>query len=493
MILSIFLKHEKNIPNGLPRILIQNVFDFGLEMLTLEIFSVHPNVRHIICSVIRAGSLVISSCLSMGYLVFSASISKLLSSCSNILLATVDQNVDNGVKVISLQTSQDLLYELMSVEAALVCLSALLWFCPESLVLNEHYLDLVVDCLDMAFRAVKGKYQSKFRAHFRFRTLHVILLECYAWLPVGSFPVTCQQLFVEALRTFRDCITAGFECTGAVNCIDLDLRRFGNSVMSRTVSMSTDCPLTENLLMLRLESYAVALQKKESEAFLACFSKDFMDDNRIAFYSSEWREPSTPCAFIDSRAIDGAISLISSTFSSQSSEFQDKAIELCSQILLQVQKSASSVGIFTSEEEKRRRDRHAVISTKNTSVLLCHIVDSLSEASESRGLDYGDGTNEWIDRMSDKLYELLTHSQSDVRCIAASCIKKLCSKPVGSLMIEAISIKIVQAIKSTIDKRPEALDNASGYLIALALLWEISADKPTLLAAMSTVRCLPNY
>jgi hypothetical protein len=487
LILSIFLKHEKNIPNGLPRILIQNVFDFGLEMLTLEIFSVHPNVRHIICSVIRAGSLVISSCLSLGYFVLSASILKLLNNCSNILLATAGQN-DDTLKAISSQTSQDLLYELMSVEAALVCISALLWFCPEALVINEHYLDLVVDCLDMAFRAVKGKYQNKFRAHFRFRTLHVILLECYAWLPVGSFPVTCQQLFVEALRTFRDCITAGFECTGAVNCIEPDLRKFGISAISRTASTSSDSPLTEVLLMLRLENYAVALQKKESEAFLACFSKDLMDDNRRLFYSSDWHEPSTPCAFIDSRAIDGAISLIASTFSSQSNEFQEKAIELCSQILLQVQKSASSVGIFTSDDEKRRRDRHAAVSTKNTTTLLYRIVDSFPEVSyENQSLHDKERSTEWVGRICDKLYELLTHSQSDVRCIAASSIRKLCSKPMGSLMIEAISIKIIQAIKNTIDKRPDGLDSTSGYLIALALLWEISADKPTLLAAMSTV------
>jgi hypothetical protein len=61
-----------------------------------------------------------------------------------------------------------------------------------------------------------GKYQPKFRSHFRFRTLHVILMECFSLLPEDSFPNSCQQLFVEALRVFRDAISSCFE-TSSLN------------------------------------------------------------------------------------------------------------------------------------------------------------------------------------------------------------------------------------------------------------------------------------
>jgi hypothetical protein len=88
----------------------------------------------------------------------------------------------------------------------------------------------------VAFKAMKGKYQTRLRSHFRFRTLRAILLECYALLPPLSLPPLPllpllhgshtngtgveggasagvggvggsrggQQVFVEALRVFRD-------------------------------------------------------------------------------------------------------------------------------------------------------------------------------------------------------------------------------------------------------------------------------------------------
>jgi hypothetical protein len=499
LLISTFLKQEKNISTGLPKELVLAAFDFGLDMLVLEIFSVDASVRHVVCSVIRAGSLIISSCLNMGYRVVNSRISKLLSSCSDILFATTnDQNgmvpsseapaggQGSPVAGNAAGASPDLLYELMSVEAALVCISALLWFCPEALVLNEYYMELVVDGLDIAFHAIKAKYQAKFRSHFRFRTLHVILLECYSWLPHGSFPSTCQQLFVEGLRTFRDSIGHGYECTGLPNSMLPEHRILSVSTAMKTATFGGENPLTENLLMLRLEHFSVALQKKESEAFLASFTKDAVDFNRGPLYSNDWSEPLSPCAFIDSRTVDAALSLIGATFGSQSGEFQDKAIELCSQILLQVQKSASSVGIFTSDEEKKRRDRHALLSTKNTVTLLFNIVESFpsrDDMQHSAGSARG-----WVNGLSDKLFELLSYTtNADIRSVAANALCKLCVKPVGQHLIEAVAIRIIQSIKSCTDKKGEGADSACGYIIALSSLWVVACEKPTLQAAMSTI------
>ena len=44
--------------------------------------------------------------------------------------------------------SDDPIYEIMSVEAALVCLSTLLLFCPEALSLDRDCLHVVVDGLE---------------------------------------------------------------------------------------------------------------------------------------------------------------------------------------------------------------------------------------------------------------------------------------------------------------------------------------------------------
>lgn len=459
----------------------------------LEIFSVAPAMRHVVCSVIRAGSLVISSCLNMGYRMVNSRISKLLSSCSDILFATTNEQLEhttsdgpgstNSQTTNSTGGSPDLLYELMSVEAALVCLSALLWFCPEALVFNEHYMELVVDGLDIAFHAIKGKYQSKFKSHFRFRTLHVILLECYSWLPYRSFPSTCQQLFVEGLRTFRDSISSGYECTGISHSM-LPEHRILSLSSSRGLGAG-DMPLTENQLMLRLEQHAVALQKKESEAFLASFSKENAGFRGGSLYSNDWIEPLSPCAFIDSRTVDAALSLVGATFGSQSDEFQGKAIELCAQILVQVQKSANSVGIFTSDEERRRRDRHALLSTKNTVTLLFNIVESFPPDQTPTGKSV---QRNWVNGVSDKLFDLLSYTtNADIRAVAVNALCKLCTKSVGQHLVEAVAIRTIQSIKSCTDKKGEG-DGACGYIVALSTLWTVASEKPTLQAAMSTVR-----
>ena len=44
-----------------------NIFDFGLDLLGEEVLSVPPQLRNICCSLARAGALIVSSCLSLGY------------------------------------------------------------------------------------------------------------------------------------------------------------------------------------------------------------------------------------------------------------------------------------------------------------------------------------------------------------------------------------------------------------------------------------------
>jgi hypothetical protein len=375
LVISLFLKNVGKLPTGLPNSLILEIFDFGLELLRLDSLSAPSHLRSITCSIVRAGSLIVSSCLNMGYQLSKTRIIPMLE-CCDALFKQVHASSAN-VNTLSTQSSgngvglsgDDLLYELMGVEAALVCVSTLLWSCPDALEFEVGCLALVVDGLEMAFRAVKGKYQPKFRTHFRFRTLHAILLECFAWLPPGSFPNTCQQLFVEALRVFRDCVSNAYETSYLSELNGLEeyaiLGMYNGNAMVSQVSTSSisstvtgtastagsrlssfsyvtpDIPLTEETLMLRLENYALALQKKESEAFLSTFAKDSeqTDSLRSQFLMGiEWRQPVAPCAHLDTRTVDAAITVIGVLFILQNSEYQDKAVQLNSQALMQLSK-----------------------------------------------------------------------------------------------------------------------------------------------------------
>lgn len=231
--MSALLKNAAHLPNGLPEALVSEVYAYGVELLGQDVLSVPPPVRHVICSVVRAGSLIVASCLSMGYRTALTHLPQLLSACGAIF-QVASSPATNSVSQSNLQHSNssgslsgqaaagaanngtgkgdELVYEVMCVEAALVCISTLLRCCPEALTLapcGDVYdepppsseargcLSNIVDGLDVTFRAMRGKYQPRLRTHFRFRTLHAILLECFALLPPGSFPQSCAPIFIE--------------------------------------------------------------------------------------------------------------------------------------------------------------------------------------------------------------------------------------------------------------------------------------------------------
>ena len=361
LVISKIMRYADSIQTGLPSNLILELFDFGLELLQQDVLSTPPPLRHVSCSIIRAGSLIVSSCISMGYKIARCRLEQVLQSCYKIFKAT-DLAPTAAVQI----SNEDMIYEIMSVEAGLVCISTLLSTCPEYLTLDDKTLPIIVDGLEICFRSLKGKYQPGFRTHFRFRTLHVILMECFSSLPHGFFPNSCQTIFVEALRVFRDSIAAGYECTGLSDMVCQDHVSLQKSNMAMMSSFSggnltpsssswstssnqptlnfTSASLPSHLIVLKLETYATALQKKESEAFLTTFnsknSLKFSLDKHFAWAHNILPDTTSvfSCAQIDARTIDASIVLLASTFPLQSSEYQDKAIQLCQQAVSQFSK-----------------------------------------------------------------------------------------------------------------------------------------------------------
>ena len=357
LLISKIMRYAGEIPTGLPSSLILDLYDLGLDLLQLDVLSTPPPVRNVSCSIVRAGSLIISSCISLGYKIARYRLDQLLQICNRIFKSTDETSV-----VVS---NEDVIYEIMTVEAGLVCISTILLSCPEYLTWDDKYLPVIVDGLEICFRSLKGKYQPGFRTHFRFCTLHVILMECFSLLPHGFFPNSCQSIFVEALRVFRDSLAAGYECTSlsdmtsddhkllrkskAVIANSFSCGNFANVGANKSATVTstginvTNAVLPEHLLVLKLECYATALQKKESEAFLTTFNKIESSKLSLDTYFAEVHKIHLPpsvfsSAQIDSRTIDASIVLLASTFPLQSGEYQEKAIQLCQQAVAQCAK-----------------------------------------------------------------------------------------------------------------------------------------------------------
>lgn len=478
MVLSIFLRNEKHLATGLPKQLVLDILDFGLELLQQDVLNSSVGVRHIRCSLVRAGSLILSSSLSTGHQVARLRLTEIVKSCSSLFKTTLAPALSDEL----------MMYELMCIEAALVCIATLLWAAPEVFIQDSDTLPLVIDGLETTLRAAKGKYYPKFKSHFRFRTLHSILLECFAWLPPGSFAhcPSMQPLFVEALRVLRDGVAHGHEGTCLVktdieafdaflpptkptarqaaavaasmddlyqslplsDLAILNISSSSTSARALTHPASTsapswfsfacmELPLNESCLMLKLEAAAVALDKKESEAFLASFGSEGMSGGSrfVAEYPTvRWVQTATPSVSTDARAVNAAILLLASTFGYQSIEYQEKAMLFFSQTMMTVtgalakggQSSTMSTGMSSvfsgsgQEEERRRKERKgcAVIGL---------VLASLSAIVASLPCTRGETlVTVWGQVLIDRLCDLLAHSNSDIRSTAANTLATFC-------------------------------------------------------------------
>jgi len=198
-----------------------------------------------------------------------------------------------------------------------------------------------------------------------------------------------------------------------------------------------------------------------------------------------WSEPSPPCAHIESRTVDASISLLATTFGHQTNEYQEKAIQLFAQAVSQFLKSASSLGIFSSEEERRKKERKGYITVKNVISALSAIVRCFPfHSGMSLELDLV-----WIQSVADRMCDILAYPNVEIRSAAANAIGIFCAKIYGSALMENMSSKISSSIRAALDKKPS--DSASGeslgYLLALSSLWEHSKDMPDIQNSLSSV------
>ncbi|RYY85705.1 hypothetical protein EON63_07005 [archaeon] len=424
------------------------------------------------------------------------------------------------------RADDSVLYEVMTVEASLVAFVSLLSNCKDILTMHEQSLVRIVDTLEICFRNMKNKYQPSFRNHFRFRTFHCILLECFTLLPAGVYPNTSQQIYIEALRVFRDSISLGYECScGLFN---------GQSLVSPAGALEALPALgagrvpNEKMVVYILDSHVNVLQKKESEAFLAIFGKDvelltyFTEDTSLHFllhthtktngdasHSSDssrrnYNQCKTSSSVMDTRLFDMSIVLLALTFAHQSSEYQDKAITLFAQASSQLLSAnlntvsgasggaagkppmgkTSSLSLFNSssvaEEERRKKDKKQYGLHKNIVTVLYVIMFYFPKHSGS----YYHEEYAWRQKCIDYLFEVLGQSSSPiVQTRAAQTLAMFATKWTNSQIVASISQKILTIILSTYaHTKKNAVHNAAssdcyiGYIIALGHLYTATSE-----------------
>lgn len=526
LVISSIVKNSSRIPTGLPHENYLKVFDLGLNMLSSEFKAVNPASRPILCSIIRAGGLVVSACLSLGYDHSRERIQQVLDVCVKVL--NISENTGNNpvqTSSSSSKTEELLLYEMMCIESAVVAMNALLLYSSDALLYEANCLPLVIENLENCFRSLKNKYQPNYRTHFRFRTLHITLLECFLLLPPGSYPNCSQHIYIEALRIIRDSISTGLECNLPSKNIFISTSS-SNKTSFAFPMIAKDSVYNEQFVALKMESHLSVLQKKENEAFLSLFGKNstplmilsdnFLDDNSILFVNGNHSNEKSPInillnklimssnshqsTLVDVRSLDSAIHLLGVTFSHQLSEYQEKAVQLFTMALQQVSpqltsstriSSLTGKNMFFSDEERKRKERLHFITLKAIVSALFLIVEHFPVHS---GL-FVESEFSWRQSIVDLLYECLGNKEFLVRYVAGMTLAKFAMKWKGSdkspfivsTLSNRIRSSIVLGLEKKINNDISIMNEFTGYVIALSYMWVHARELPEIRSLVLTV------
>ena len=230
--------------------------------------------------------------------------------------------------------------------------------------------------------------------------------------------------------------------------------------------------------------------------------------------AAEWKTPKyVPSAHLETRLLDAAIAALAATFSFQPHSNQTSLLQYCAkEAHVGFNKSVSSgtssmvSDMFSSEDEKRKKERKIYNTTRTTVCLLSSVIESFPFAS---CVSSDDSELHWVRAAQELLFERSLHCNLSIKAASASALSILASRIVDGSCLGEIFTKISVAIAGATATVPSTVNNTisndsltvlseySGYIVTLGCIWtELHTDSgckpdPRIISAISSVRCLP--
>lgn len=470
LVMATVLKNEGDLPIGLSDPIIFQVFDFGLELLQYDVLSAPVEFRQVQCNLVRAGGLLVSACVSLGSGIVRQRAKKLTHCCADMIKVSLRTAALSAQDAAMGDKSEDdsLLFEMLVIESAVFSFASVLWYCPEVVLNDKERLEVFVSTINIAYKAVIEIYAEKYKNHYRYRTLHVLLTECYTMLP----PSLCSvSIFSSAFQTFRGFTLAGVE-SELFSKLSESKRVFevlategpSSALQNKTIWKSQNMDIT----MLRLESNTYALHLKEGEASVASFKNKFTYTYEKEINIQQY----SPCARIEARSVDAAAAILAIIFAQETRENQDKLIQFCVDAISQALLPANQLSnnLFATEEEKKRKVRLCLTTLKNCIFVFYSVINQYTFSS---GLSAYDMSLNWIHAIADSMIGLLPHSEYDIRISASYTLSLLVHKVNDYDVTESISRKILGFLALVNEGKIEKIDwnGHCGYFIVLSTMW----------------------
>jgi hypothetical protein len=225
------------------------------------------------------------------------------------------------------------------------------------------------------------------------------LLEAFAWLPSGSFPMAADEMFAFAARHIRDAVDNEVTCSVLHTLVNREDSLLDSKTLSRAKSdgqVGGNRDVEETVISLTMEP----AHHSEREAVLHLLEGDqsdklggeagaFRGSHILGAYVSDnegrkpptplhevgtWRMPIDPSCSSKVRLVDGAIQAFSSTFGLKSGKEQQSAMDMLESLVPPfLAQLARSIGVNSSLIEQDRRTKVCIVLLFTFVVLSNHL------------------------------------------------------------------------------------------------------------------------
>jgi hypothetical protein len=276
----------------------------------------------------------------------------------------------------------------------LACVVAFLKYCPELLLTVPEALSQVTMLLEDSLQlfAPDGRFMTMAVTPpiaARIESAKASLLEAFAWLPSGTFPMVADQVFDMAAGCIREAIEGEVTCSLLSSLVSredaiLDARTACCARREGQVAGARD--LEETIATLTAD--AVVHGEREAVILLRPWvePKSMDEDGRVMLGSSilgalasdpppekapsplhevgSWRKPVDPSCSAKVRLVDAAIQAFAATFGMKSGKEQHMAMTMLESLVPPVlAQLARSLGVNTSltEQDRKAKVRDAAL------------------------------------------------------------------------------------------------------------------------------------
>mmetsp|Transcript_8614 Transcript_8614/g.24768 ORF Transcript_8614/g.24768 Transcript_8614/m.24768 type:complete len:2534 (-) Transcript_8614:705-8306(-) len=444
LMISMIIRDLPNLPGGLPLDLFGDVLSVS-EILVSSLFNeiMTKGNASAACTSVRAGFAIISGCITAGPTAVAPHFS---------LFLELWQKTSKPAKLDDVFTAS---HELICVDAMLASVATFLKYCSELLLSVPDALSKISMLLEELLSAFYpdgrlGKMPSNPIAASRFHSAKACLLESFAWLPPGSFPMVAESVFSVASYHIQLASESDVACSilrSLINKEDHILDAQSLPAATRVGQVGGAQDLEEDIFTLTadiahhgdresvMHLVADAIQADDGDDDDDDDAEDieFRESSILSLYAYDghetkpptplhrvgtWQLPSTPCASSKIRLIDAAVQAFSATFSLKSGKEQQAAVEMLESLVPAVLTQTARGMVVPGDQDKRSKQLQESSAIVNivTVLLACLKTIPLHEATHNVPIGLGPL---WMNKAKDLLVMLLPSSSHEVRRAAA--------------------------------------------------------------------------